>query len=207
MKPWKTGVTVVGVLACRLAMAGGALKPGDSMPMADTTMENVDGRKLAIKDVAGKKGTLVVFTCNHCPFAQAWESRIAAIGNNSVKQGIGVVLVNANDPAAFPVDDLAHMKERAKAARFEVPYVVDETSEVAKSYGAARTPEAFLFDAAGKLVYHGAIDDNAYHPDKVEKRYLQDAIDALLAGKDIPVKETSSVGCSIKFRNRQEAAK
>ncbi|MDD5705944.1 MAG: thioredoxin family protein [Kiritimatiellae bacterium] len=203
----KAAALVLGLSVCRSTLAGGALKPGDAIPMGDVKMENVDGRKLSITDIAGKAGTLVIFTCNHCPFAQAWESRIAAIGNDSAKQGVGVVLVNANDPVAYPVDDLAHMKERAKTAHFEVPYVVDETSDVAKAFGATRTPEAFLFDAAGRLVYHGAIDDDAYRPDQVKQRYLQNAISALLAGKDVAVKETNSVGCSIKFRNQQEAAK
>jgi len=199
--PWRTAVVLPLVLAlCRSTGAEGALKPGDAIPMRETKMEKVDGRMLSIGEIAGKKGTLVIFACNHCPFVKAWEKRMTAIGNESMKKGVGVIVINANDVAAYPTDDMTHMKEQAKAAGFEFPYVMDATSDVAHAFGAGRTPEAFLFDTAGRLIYHGAIDDNAHQPDKVQKRYLEDALNALLAGRDISVKETRSVGCSIKFR-------
>lgn len=191
---------MLGLLALGVIMAEGALKPGDSVPARDIRMASLDGRKLSIGDIAGKRGTLVIFACNHCPFVKAWESRIAAIGNDSLKKAIGVIAINANDPVAYPADDMAHMQTQAKSAGFEFPYVMDETSDVVHAFGAGRTPEAFLFDAGGRLIYHGAIDDNAYNPEKVQKRYLQDAIGALLAGKEVTLKETASLGCSIKFR-------
>ncbi|MGD9874030.1 MAG: thioredoxin family protein [Kiritimatiellia bacterium] len=199
----KTRMTIVALallLAGRALVAAGELKSGDLMPMGDVKMMNVDGRILSIQEAAGEKGALVVFSCNHCPFVKAWESRLAAIGNNSMKKGVGVIFINANDPVEFPTDDLDHMKEQAAAAGYEFPYVVDETSDVARAFGAARTPEVFLFDAAGRLVYHGAVDDNAYKPAEVQNHYLQDALNALVAGTEIPVKETRSVGCSIKYR-------
>lgn len=189
------------------AMAADKLALGGALPMGDVKMQNVDGRMLSIQEIAGKKGTLVVFSCNHCPFVKAWERRMAAIGNASVTNGIGVLFINANNPVEVPTDDLEHMKKQAEAGAYGFPYVVDATSDAARAFGAARTPEAFLFDAAGTLVYHGAIDDNGHEPDKVQKHYLQDAIDALLAGKEVAVKETSSVGCGIKLRPKPEAVK
>ena len=176
------------------------LSLGATAPLASTKMKNLDGKALSIADVAGKKGTLVVFTCNHCPFAKAWQQRIAELSNTYSAKGVGVILVNANDPAAYPEDGFAEMQARAKQLGLKVPYVVDETSEVARAFGATVTPEAFLFGADGKLAYHGTIDDNRSEPDKVQKRYLKDALDAVLAGKPPAAAETKSLGCGIKYR-------
>lgn len=192
---------------CGSALAQGKLSLGGAMPLGDVKLQNVDGRLLSLSEAAGKQGTLVVFACNHCPFVKAWESRLAAIGNASLTNGIGVVFVNANNPVEIPADDLEHMQQQAAQAHFGFPYVVDASGDVARAFGAARTPEVFLFDAAGKLVYHGAVDDNAHEILRVQKHYLQDAIDALRAGKDIVTKETSSVGCGIKLRASAAAAK
>lgn len=181
------------------ARAGG-LALGDPAPLADVAMKNVDGREVTIASVRGAKGTLVVFSCNACPWAQAWESRIVELGNASAKRGIGVIMINPNDPEVVREDGYDQMVKRAKAAKMAFPYVVDATSEVAKAFGAARTPEAFLFDAAGKLVYHGTIDDNAKAPREVKRRFLRDALDAVVAGRDVAVAETKALGCSIKWR-------
>ena len=143
----------------------------------------------------------MVFTCNHCPFAKDWEQRIVELANTYARKGIGVMLVNANDPATHPEDGYAEMQTRAKSRGMKVPYVVDETSGVARAFGASVTPEAFLFDKSGKLAYHGAIDDNRKEPDKVKERYLKDALDAVVAGKAPAVPETKSLGCGIKFRS------
>jgi len=163
-------------------------------------MKNVDGKMLSIADVTGKAGTLVVFTCNHCPFAKAWEERIVELSNTYAAKGIGVMLVNANDPAMHPDDGFDEMQARAKSRGMKVPYVVDDTSGVARAFGASVTPEAFLFDKAGKLAYHGAVDDNRNEPDKVKARYLKDALDAVVAGKAPALPETKGLGCGIKFR-------
>jgi peroxiredoxin len=173
---------------------------GAKAPQATTKMKNVDGKMLSIADVAGKAGTLVIFTCNHCPFAKGWEQRIAELGATYSKKGIGVILINANDPAMHAEDDYAGTQARAKSLNLAVPYVVDETSAVARAFGASVTPEAFLFDAGGKLAYHGTIDDNHRDPSKVEKRYLKDALDAVAAGKRPAVPESKGLGCGIKFR-------
>jgi len=193
-------IPVLVGLAFSSAVGGGPLPIGATIPMLDVAMKNVDGKELNLKSVVQPAGTLVVFTCNHCPFAKRWESRIIELGNAYAAQGIGVVAINANDPKAYPDDSFEAMQVRAKEKGMEFPYVVDATSNVARAFGATKTPEAFLFDKNGKLVYHGAIDDNGEEPSKVENRYLKLALEAVLAGNEVPVKETKSIGCGIKFR-------
>jgi peroxiredoxin len=178
-----------------------ALAIGKTAPLADIKMTNVDGKSFSIADVRGARGTLVVFTCNSCPWVKAWEGRIAELGNAFSKQGIGVIAINPNDPGMKPEDDMPAMKERARSLGLAFPYVVDASSDVARAFGATRTPEAFLFDAGGKLVYHGAVDDNAKEPEKVTARYLYDALNATVAGKAVTTTETKSLGCTIKFRS------
>jgi peroxiredoxin len=198
------GACLVAGLVAPVALAQDAPKAalalGASAPMASVKMKNVDGKELALSDVMGKKGTLVVFTCNHCPYAVAWEDRIVSLGNTYSGKGIGVVAVNSNDPAIVEGDSYPAMQTRAKDKKFGFPYVVDEDSKLAKSFGATRTPEAFLFDAQGKLVYHGTIDDNHKEAGKVTKTYLKDALDAVADGKPVATAETKAVGCSIKFK-------
>jgi len=206
MKPSLALVSLAAVLVAAVAplfAQDSGPKPlalGAAMPMADQKMKNVDGQAIAVADVRGAKGTLVVFTCNACPYAKAWEDRIVALGNEYKSKGIGVIAVNANDPGKVAEDGYDQMKTRAREKNFAFPYVVDATSGLARAYGATRTPEAFLFDAQGKLVYHGTIDDNAQDPEKVSSRYLSDALAAVSSGKDVAVKETKAMGCGIKFR-------
>jgi peroxiredoxin len=191
---------LVLAVAATAALAGDPLAIGSAMPMTDTKMKNVDGAEVTLAQVAKPAGTLVVFTCNHCPFAKAWESRIVALGNTYEAKGVGVIAINSNDPGVAPDDSYDSMQKRAKDVGMKFPYVVDATSGVAKGFGATRTPEVFLFDKSGKLVYHGAVDDSK-EADKVENSYLKSALDAVVAGQDVAVKETKSIGCGIKFRS------
>jgi peroxiredoxin len=188
-----------------LAVAGPAraevLALGAAPPMTDMKMMNVNGEEVTIAGVQGKNGTLVIFSCNACPYAKAWEERIVTLGNEYAKKGIGVVMINSNDPNVQADDSYDVMKQRAESRGMEFPYVVDATSDVARAYGATRTPEAFLFDKKGKLVYHGAIDDNSKDASAVKARYLKDALTAVSAGKKIKMAETKSIGCGIKFRS------
>jgi peroxiredoxin len=177
---------------------------GASAPMADVKMMGVNDKEITLAEAAGKKGTLVIFMCNHCPWVKAWQARIAKIGNAAAAKGIGVVAVNSNDPAAYPEDDMANMKTRAKDLGFKFPYVVDATSDLARAFGATHTPEIYLFDASGKLVYHGAVDDNRDEK-SVQKRYLTDAVTAVASGKAVAVAETKSFGCGIKFRGKSDS--
>jgi peroxiredoxin len=189
----------VMIMAATVASADG-IKLGDKMPATDLKMKNVDGREISIADVAGKNGTLVIFSCNHCPFVKGWETRTAEIGNTYLAKGIGVIQINSNDPASFPEDSFEEMQARAKKLGLQFPYVMDATSDVGRAFGATRTPEFFLFDKDGKLVYHGALDDNSRDASKAQHHYLKDALEALLAGQPVPVAETKAVGCTIKFR-------
>lgn len=163
------------------------------------SMKATDGKNYTIEQIIGKKGTLVIFTCNHCPYAVKWQDRIAKLGNEYKKKGFGVIAINSNDPESNPMDNFEGMVERAKLLKLEFPYVVDSTSSVAKAYGAQKTPEIFLFNTAGKLVYKGAVDDH-YDQTKVEKHWLKAALDNLIAGKKIDPSSTKAVGCGIKWR-------
>lgn len=193
-------VLAAGFAIGNRAEANDALALGSKAPMADVKMKSVDGKDYTIAGIKGEKGTLVMFSCNHCPWVIAWEDRIAEIGNAYRKQGFGVIVINSNNPSAKGEDSYEDMVQRAKERGFEFPYAVDATSDVARAFGATRTPEVFLFDNAGKLVYHGAIDDNAQKPDAIEKHYLKDALNALVAGKPVPTAQTKALGCTIKFR-------
>lgn len=177
-----------------------ALGIGDGILMTDVAMENVDGKEISIADVKGKNGTLVMFTCNACPWVKAWQERMVALGNAAGEKEIGVIFINSNDPKKNSEDSFEEMKHRAKKLGMKFPYVVDATSDLAVAYGATRTPEAFLFDAEGKLVYHGTIDDNAKKPDEVKATYLGDALNAVAAGEGVEMAETKALGCTIKFR-------
>jgi peroxiredoxin len=169
--------------------------------MSQVAMKNaVDGKEITIAKASGKNGTLVVFTCNHCPWAKKWAGRIVELGNTYQQKGIGVILINSNDPNMNKSDSVEGTAEEAKQRGMKFPYVIDSTSGVAKAFGATKTPEAFLFDKGGRLVYHGTIDDNADDPAKVTKPFLKDALLAVASGKTPAVKETKSLGCGIKFR-------
>jgi len=191
------------VLAAVVGMVGNvtsALELGDPVPATTVKMKDVSGRMVSIADVQKEKGTLVIFSCNACPWVKAWETRIAELGNRAQEMGFGVIVINPNDPAKVAEDSYEVMQQRAKERGFAFPYVVDDTSGVAKAFGATRTPEVFLFDGSGRLVYHGAIDDNAREPEKVEKHYLADALRAVAQGQKVAVAQTKALGCTIKWR-------
>jgi hypothetical protein len=173
MRSVLTNLTLALALgASSTALAAERLPLGSAAPEAGVMMETTAGTKVSIASVKGAKGTLVVFTCNHCPWAKAWEH-------------FGVVAINPNDPAKVPEDALEPMKERAQALGLKFPYAVDATSGIAKAFGATKTPEVFLFDAAGKLVYTGAVDDNAEKPAEVKQKFLEQALASVAAGKPV----------------------
>ena len=199
-------VLVSGMPAGAQESAPAALALGSKAPMADARMKTAAGAEVSIADVKGAKGTLVVFTCNACPFSKKWEERIVQLGNQASKKGIGVIAINANDPGVNAGDDYATMVTRAKQRGMKFAYAMDATSNIARAFGATRTPEAFLFDAKGLLVYHGTIDDNADDAKAVKRPYLANAVWAVAGGKAVPVAETKSLGCGIKFRAAKSAS-
>ena len=161
--------------------------------------EPATGKTVRLDDYAGLPAMVVVFTCNHCPYAQAWEERLLQIGRDYAGRA-GMVLINANDPEKYPADSPAAMAQRARDHHFSVPYLHDADQSVARAYGAERTPEVFVFDAERRLVYHGAVDDNYEEPSAVTAHYLRDALDAVLAGRPVPQPETQVRGCTIKWK-------
>ncbi len=163
-------------------------------------LPGVDGRNHSLADYAGKNAAIVVFSCNHCPYVRAWEDRMVQIQADYEARGVQLMAINANDASKYPDDNFPKMKERAQEKRFNFPYLRDEGQEVAHAYGAARTPEVFLFDKLGVLRYHGVIDDNYDDPAAVKAKYLRDALDAVLSGKAPATAETMPVGCTIKWK-------
>ncbi len=160
-------------------------------------LPGVDGRDHALADFK-RPFLAVVFTCNHCPYAQAYEGRLIALAG--VNKDTDVVAVNSNDDDGYPEDSFANMVRRAQDRGFPFPYLHDGSQDVAHAYGAECTPHVFLFDRERRLCYQGAIDDNWREPEKVRKRYLQEALDALRAGKGVAVPLTNAHGCSIKWK-------
>lgn len=179
------------------------LKLGDKAP--DFRLQNIDGNwySLAdVKDAAGRmpKGYVVVFTCNTCPYAVAYEDRLVALHNRTSAMGYPVVAIQPNDPAVKPADGMEGMQQRAKDKDFGFLYLLDEGQKIYPQYGATRTPEIFLLDADRVLRYHGAIDDNAQDASAVEINYVEKAIAALEAGRQPDPADVKAIGCSIKTR-------
>jgi hypothetical protein len=176
-----------------------ALELGAPIPLAEHAMADVGGRRWSVGEVCGERGTVVMFICVHCPWVQKWNARIADLGRRARAAGIGVIAVNANDPSRAPQDGPAGMRSQIDANGFDFPYVIDSGSTLTRAYGAQRTPEVYLFDAAGALAYHGTIDDDADDPKRVEQHFLRDAIAAVAASKQPDPRETKALGCTIKM--------
>ena len=171
---------------------------GADMPKADVKMKDVCGKEISLKDVKQKNGLLVMFSCNTCPYVIKNQQRTKEICKYAQENNIGVILVNSNEAQRDDEDSYSAMKEYAKEQSYNWYYVVDKSSEIADAFGAKRTPENFLFNKEGKLVYHGAIDDNPSDVNHVGRKHLKEAIDELISGKEISVKTSRSVGCGIK---------
>ncbi|MDR7420580.1 MAG: thioredoxin family protein [Armatimonadota bacterium] len=164
------------------------------------SLPTTDGHTVSPEQFADAPVLGVVFWCNHCPYVKAWESRMIALQKEYASRGVRFILISSNDPAKYPEDSFEAMKTVAREKGYPFPYAFDESQEVARRYGATRTPEVFLFDRSRTLRYHGAPDDNFENPDAVTQRYLKDAIDALLAGGEPAVTETPPKGCTIKWK-------
>jgi peroxiredoxin len=180
-------------------LIGGELEIGSAMPLMDHQLADISGNTMTLADVKGDAGTLVVFSCNTCPWVIRWEDRYVSLANTYAPKGIGMIAVNSNAARFGSEDSLEEMVEHAKNNGYNFPYAQDPESELASAFGATKTPHIYLFNADDKLVYLGAIDDNAKNAKKVEVPFLANAIDALLAGKPINPQTTKALGCSIKF--------
>lgn len=167
----------------------------------DFSLKNIDGSMVSLSDYPEAKGFLIIFTCNTCPYAVAYEDRIIALDKEFKDKGFPVIAINPNNPEIQPGDSFGAMKERAREKGFTFPYLLDEGQEIYPKFGASRTPHVFLLEKteAGNVVrYIGAIDDNYRDAEKVTQRFAAEAVDALLEGKEVPVKTTKAIGCSIK---------
>ena len=173
---------------------------GEKAPAFD--LPGVDGKKHALDALKGAKASIIVFSCNHCPYVVLNEDRLIAVSRDYAAKGVVLAAINANDAENYPEDSFAEMKKRAAEKNFPFPYLRDETQEVARSYGATHTPHLFVFDRDLKLAYTGAIDDDNNYKTrkKAEKLYLRDALDDLIAGRPVRVSETHAIGCTIKWK-------
>lgn len=187
-------VPMLGVITAPSRM----LPIGASLPKADIPVKDVSGKEISLQQVKQPNGLLVMFSCNTCPYVIMNQSRTKEVCTYAGNRKIGVILLNANEGDREGGNSFGEMQAYAKAQAYQWYYAVDNNSVLADAFGASRTPECYLFDKNGKLVYHGAIDDSPGDPMQVKKHHLQNAIDEMVAGKEVTVKETRSVGCSIR---------
>lgn len=176
---------------------GTPLRPGDPLP-AFGGLKGVDGKSHSSSDFR-EPVLVVVFSCNHCPYVQAYEDRMIAFQKAYAPKGVRMVAINANDEVNYPDDSFDEMVRRARKKGFNFPYLRDPDQTAAEAFGATHTPQFFVFDKERKLRYSGKLDDNWKDPGGVAEFYLRDAVEALIAGREVAVAETHSVGCTIKW--------
>lgn len=175
------------------------LEIGTTAPLTDVEVTDVSGEVLTLEEVAGENGLLVNFSCNTCPWVKAWEDRYNPIAKLAEENDIGVIALNPNAAIRNGGESMEDMQQRAESSGYEFYYALDEGARLAEAFGATRTPDIFLFNSDMELVYTGAIDDDAKSAENVEQPYLKNAINNLVAGKEINPKTTKALGCTIKF--------
>lgn len=197
------GLMFVAAFASSLAFSGNTVDDGYEVGdyATDFKLKNVNGQMVSLSDYKNAKGFLVIFTCNTCPYAVAYEDRIISLDKKYKEKGVPVIAIMPNNPRIQPKDNFENMQKRAKEKGFTFPYVIDEGQKIYPEYGAVKTPHVFLLEKTpkGNLVkYIGAIDDNYRNTDEVEEKYVEEAVDAMLAGRKIQRTSTKAIGCSIK---------
>jgi len=196
---------VIGLVVA-LFFAGSPVKKGYEVgdSATDFKLKNVDGRIVSLAAYKDAKGFIIVFDCNTCPYSRAYDERIVALSKKYAPQNFPLIAINANDPESSSGDSFDNMVKDARRKGYDFPYLVDETQEVAKAYGATNTPHVFVLIKNGSnltVAYIGTIDDNARNPSDVTKKYVENAVDALLAGKPVTTTKTRAVGCGIKWKD------
>lgn len=169
---------------------------------ADFNLENINGSFVSLSDFSESKGFIVVFTCNTCPYAVAYEDRIEALNKKYAKKGYPVIAIMPNNTEIKPGDSLDAMRKRANKKGFTFPYLIDREQAVFPQYGATKTPHVYVLQKNNEMLtvrYIGAIDDNYKDANKVVLKYVEDAVDALLMNRKVPVSKTRAIGCSIKI--------
>jgi peroxiredoxin len=198
----KNSIVRFCILFITAFLSSGFNTAGDKA-ISDFSLKNVDGRSVSLKDYPDAKGFIIVFTCNHCPFAKLYPPRLNDLNSKYAPVGVPLIAISSTDTLVYEEDTYPKMAEKAKKEHFNFPYLFDEYQTVARNFSAQKTPHAFvLWKENGKYVirYSGAIDDNGAEPGKVKIQYVAKAVDALLAGKEVAIKETKSIGCQINFR-------
>lgn len=196
-------------LLALLILAGAApMKNGYEVGdvVADFRLKNVDGKMVALSDFSASQGVIVIFDCNTCPYSKAYNSRIIALNEKYASLGFPVITINPNDPKQSAGDSFERMVAQAKEKGYTFPYLVDETQEVTKAFGATNTPHVFVVKRSGKsfaLAYIGAIDDSARDQAAIKRKYVEEAVDALLENKTVAAPRTKAIGCSIKWKNEE----
>jgi peroxiredoxin len=192
-------LTVMMALLWAGAPVNNGYEVGDTA--SDFKLKNVDGKTVSLADFKNAKGFIVVFDCNTCPYSKAYSERIIALNKKYASLGFPVIAINPNDPTQSEGDSFDEMIKVAKKKGYDFPYLVDESQAVAKSFGATNTPHAFVLTKELKVAYIGAIDDNARKPEAATKKYVEEAVDALLAGKSVTTTKVKAIGCGIKWKN------
>ena len=195
----KKWISVISILALVMVSYATELSVGSAAPAF--SLKNVDGKTVSLADYSGSKAYVVIFSCNSCPFAQAYQDRITQLYNDYRSKGVAMVVISANDPGKRPDDSYANLQKRATEKSYPFPYLFDETQQIAHAYGATNTPHAFIFDGDQKLVYRGRIDDNVYE-EKVTKHEAREVLDQILSGNPVKLETatTKPIGCTIKWR-------
>lgn len=169
-------------------------------PAPAFNLNSVDGKPFSLQDFADAKVLVVMFICNHCPYVKAVEERILQLHRDYGPKGVQFVGICSNDPTDYPDDSPKNLLKRWKEKQYGFPYLIDESQETARAYGAVCTPDIYVYDGHRHLAYHGRIDDNWKDPDKVTRRELAQALDALLKGAKPSPNQNTSIGCSIKWK-------
>lgn len=175
---------------------------GDTV--SDFKLKNVDGKLVSLSDYKDSKGVIIIFDCNTCPYSKAYNDRIIAMHRSFAPGGFPVITINSNDGKQSPGDAFDKMVEKAKRKNYDFPYLLDDTQRIARAFGATNTPHVFLLERNGNhfvTAYIGAIDNNARNGAQADKKYVEEAINALLAGKPVALKKTKAVGCGIKWKD------
>jgi hypothetical protein len=186
-------------LLATAALGQNALRLGAEVPLADRVMQNAIGQATSFQQQMGPRGLAVVFWSSACPWVTRNEARLIALANEYIPAGIGFVAINSNDPSAITDENLAAMRAHASREAYAFAYVLDDGSAAARAFGASRTPQVFLFDGDGRLVYEGSIDDSPADARRVESAYFRDALAAVVAGEPVLVERTRPFGCTIKL--------
>lgn len=197
----------ISMLAAVILLAAAqpvALNYGVGDTVSDFKLKNVDGKMVSLSDYKTSKGAIVIFDCNTCPYSRAYNERIIALNKKYASKGFPVITINANDPEQSEGDSFEEMVDLAKRKNYDFAYLVDETQNVAKSFGATNTPHVFVLkneSNAFKVAYIGAIDDSPRDASSASKKYVESAVDALLANSAVATPKTKALGCGIKYRD------